>query len=198
MENTITNRKYTVYFCFILLIAVLTRILFLEDVLQGLHIDEAGMAYDAFCLANYGCDRFLNKWPVYLINYQSGQSALYAYCSALLMKIIGINYYAIRLPAAISGIATVICGTLLVRDALGKKWSLLAMLLLAICPYFIMASRFGFDCNLMLGCTTLSLYAPYVCRILGFLLTYTICSPDSYGESHSIPILWLGLSFLFS
>ena len=46
-----------------------TRLFLLNEVLYGLHVDEAGMAYDAFSLANWGVDRYLNSYPVYLINY---------------------------------------------------------------------------------------------------------------------------------
>ena len=45
------------------------RLLFLNEVPFGLHVDEAGMAYDAFSFANWGVDRYLNSYPVYLINY---------------------------------------------------------------------------------------------------------------------------------
>ena len=66
------------------LLASLMHFYKLGSIPYGLHIDEAGMAYDAFCLANYSVDRYLNHLPVYLVNFGNGQSALYAYITAIL------------------------------------------------------------------------------------------------------------------
>ena len=70
----------------------------LTEIPAGMHVDEAGMAYDAWCLGNFGTDRFLNKWPVYLINYGSGQSAMYAYLTMVFLKFGGVNLWMIRMP----------------------------------------------------------------------------------------------------
>ncbi|MCM1468764.1 MAG: hypothetical protein NC086_11500 [Alistipes sp.] len=40
----------------------------LNSIPAGLNIDEAGMAYDAFCLLNWGVDRYLNPYPLYFYN----------------------------------------------------------------------------------------------------------------------------------
>ena len=34
-------------------------------VLFGLYLKKAGMAYDAWCLSQYGVDRYLNSWSDY-------------------------------------------------------------------------------------------------------------------------------------
>ena len=51
--------KYNVCFGVILIIAILSRILFLEQFPAGIDQDEAGMMYDAYCMAEYGTDRYL-------------------------------------------------------------------------------------------------------------------------------------------
>ena len=66
----------------ILTIAILVRVLFITKAPGGIHEDEAGMAYDAYSIAEYGVDRYLNHFPVYFINFGGGQSALYAYIVA--------------------------------------------------------------------------------------------------------------------
>lgn len=50
-------RKYIVYACFFTL-AVFMHFYKLGSIPLGLHVDEAGMAYDVFCLANYSVDRY--------------------------------------------------------------------------------------------------------------------------------------------
>lgn len=158
----------TIILALIWLAGAALRLYKLTDIPSGIHVDEAGMAYDAWCLGNYGTDRFLNKWPVYLINYGSGQSAMYAYLAMIFMKIGGVNLWMIRMPAFLSGCAVMIFGTLTAARcfATGRRaensagiWAvILTALMLAVCPYFIMASRMGFDCNLMLGFSTVTLY----------------------------------------
>lgn len=121
----------------------------------SLNIDEVAMAYDAFLLTTTGADRYGNFLPVYFINFGGGQSVLMGYCVAALMKLFGISTFIIRLPGALMKIALIICGFLMIKD---KKQALLFLFILAINPYFIMQSRFGLDCNMMVGCVTLATF----------------------------------------
>ena len=141
------------------LLACLMHFYRLGSIPYGLHIDEAGMAYDAFCLANYSVDRYLNHFPVYLINDGGGQSALYAYLTAALIRISGdVNPWIIRLPGALIGMLGYFSGVAIIRKCMGEKWGLLSSFLLASFPYFIMQSRFGLDCNLLLGISTFGIW----------------------------------------
>lgn len=137
-----------------------TRLWRITTIPHGLHVDEAAMGYSAWCLANYGVDRYLSSWPVYLINFNGGQSALYCYLCAGLFKLFGFSVLLLRLPAVIFSFLTLIFGMLLVKKIFPDKpvLTLITGGLIVICPYFIMASRFGLDCNLMLGASTVFLY----------------------------------------
>lgn len=158
MEQKILENKKVVYFILFML-AVFMHLFKLGDIPYGLHIDEAGMAYDAYCLANYSVDRYLNHLPVYLINFGGGQSALMAYLVAGLIKITGsVNHWIIRLPGAMIGIFSYIAGVNIIRKCMGEKWGMLSGFFLAVFPYFIMQSRFGLDCNLLLGMSTIALW----------------------------------------
>lgn len=134
----------------------------LDELPRGLHPDESGMAYDAWCLANYGVDRYLNPFPLYLINYGGGQSPMHAWLTAGLMALTQSNStLLIRLPGAMFGLMTMAFGAAIVHELIGKKhpkaWFVFGIFYL-IWPYFTMASRFGLDCNLMLGMSTAFLY----------------------------------------
>lgn len=124
---------------------------------NGVNIDEAGMAYDAYSLSNWGVDRYLTYKPVYLINYGGGQSALYAYICAFIMKFLGYNIRVFRLPALIFSFITAVCGYIIIKKKWNKMWAMLGFFLLTILPYFIQQARIGLDCNLMLGAVTLSI-----------------------------------------
>ncbi len=155
-------RKHTAITIALILAAIVTHLFKLAALPAGLNVDEAGMAYDAWSLANYGVDRYLNSYPVYLINYGGGQSALYAYLAAICIKLFGFSTVSIRIPAFIFGIITVICGTLIISKSKICEKSYAALPVMAalylVMPYFVMSSRFGLDCNLMLGTSTLAIY----------------------------------------
>ena len=139
---------------------LVTRLLFLTQLPFGLHIDEAGTAYDGWCLANYGVDRYLKSFPVYFINYKSGQNALYTYLCAMCIKLMGYNVWAVRLPAVFSNLLALVFGMLTVKRIFPKEeryfWG--TGILMTICPYYILASRFGLESNLVLGFSTVFLY----------------------------------------
>ena len=67
---------------------LITRLYRLPEIPRGIHVDEAGMAFDAFCLSHYGTDRYGLSRPVYLANYGGGQSALYAYLAAAAIRLL--------------------------------------------------------------------------------------------------------------
>lgn len=151
--------KYNVCFILVLLISILSRLLFLEKFPNGIDQDEAGMMYDAYCMAKYGTDRYLNENPVYLINFFGGQSVMYAAIASVLIRIFGLSVFVIRLPAVIFSLLTIIFAYLLVKKYIGRKYALIFAFLISICPWHIMQSRWGLDCNLLSSFMMISLYA---------------------------------------
>ena len=138
----------------------LTRLALLMELPAGLHIDEAGMAYDAWCLSQYGVDRYLKSWPVYLNNFGGGQSSMYAFLCAFLFKIFGWHSFLIRVPGCVFSLLNLVFGVKIARRIYPENnyMPYAVGVLLVICPYFILAARFGLDCNLMLGMSTMFLY----------------------------------------
>lgn len=144
----------------LLLFCLFLRLWHLDTLPFGLHLDEAGMAYDAWCLSRYGVDRYLTSWPVYLYNYGGGQSVLYAYLTAGLFRIFGFSVWMIRLPAVTFSCLTVFYGMKICRKIFKDEplYSLLCGILLTICPALILMGRLGIDCYLMLGASAVFLY----------------------------------------
>ena len=149
-----------VLFMILMGIFAVTRLWRLLTIPSGFHSDEAGMAYDAWCLAQYGVDRYLKSFPLYLTNFGEGQSALYAYLTAGLFKLFGFHEILIRIPGVFFSFLNLIFGMLLVRKIFPDRPYLVlsAGFLITICPYFVLAARFGLDCNLMLGASSVFLY----------------------------------------
>lgn len=77
---------------------------------NGIHVDEMGMGYDAWCLAHFGVDRYLKAYPVYLMNFGGGQSALYAYLCIPFVKWFGLSPLSIRLPGILLYMISLFCG----------------------------------------------------------------------------------------
>lgn len=151
--------KYNkILFAIILVIAIFVRIYKIDTIPNGMHVDEVGMAYDAYTLQEYGVDRYLNRFPVYMINYGGGQSALYTYITAVFIKMFGNSLISIRLPALSISIIAIICMYNLVKRFNGIKSALMITFLFAIMPWHIMQSRWGLDCNLLSSMIVISLY----------------------------------------
>lgn len=171
----------------------------------GMHIDETAMAYSAWSLSEYGVDRYLKSWPIYLMNFSGGQSCLYPYMCVALFKIFGYSLLMVRMPAVIFSFLNLLFGMKIMKKVFPENPYLPYIYgsLVVICPYFIMASRFGLDCNLMLGMSTVFLYFficamdsgkwQYYCAagITGGLVLYT------YALSYIIVPIFLALSLIY-
>ena len=96
--------KYIIILVTVMLFGIITRVVGLGQIPIGINVDEAGTMYDAYAIANYGTDRFGNIYPVYMINYGGGQSALYTYLAAILIKVFGFSLTVVRIPAFIFSI----------------------------------------------------------------------------------------------
>lgn len=206
MEKFKTKYWYYAGIIFIFILALFMHLFRLDQVPYGLHIDEASMAYNAWCLANYGVDRFLKSFPVYFINFDGGQSVLYGYLTAFFIKISGgsISLLAIRLPAVISAFVTMFFGYKMVDlKWKNKKLNLLFLFLFTIIPYFTMQSRFGLDCNLLLATSTVFLYFGIKAFMNDSVKYYIFCGIAggitlySYALSYIILPLFLVFTFLY-
>lgn len=146
-------------FIIILTIGILVRVVEIGNIPKGLHIDEAGMAYDSYCIAKYGTDRYGEEHPLYFTNFGQGQSALCTYITSIFVGIFGINTWAIRLPIATISILAMITMYFLVKKFKNTKMAIIFLFLMAINPWHIMQARWGLDCNLLSSFLVFSIFA---------------------------------------
>ena len=128
---------------------------------NGIHVDEMGMGYDAWCLAHFGVDRYLKAYPVYLMNFGGDQSALYAYLCIPFVKWFGLSPLSIRLPGILLYMISLFCGAgifMLDEGEMARRKALAGMALMTVLPAFILLFRIGMDCNLMLAVSVIFLY----------------------------------------
>ena len=133
----------------------------LGNIPNGLHVDEAGMAYDALNLSRYGVDRFLYQNPVYFINFGGGQNALYTYLASIVIDILGFSVENIRLPAILLSFISAYCFVSMMKKEKGKLSGVITLFLLVCLPFSIMHSRWGLESYLLFPMIIISCYFLY-------------------------------------
>lgn len=162
ISDLVFVKFYYVIIALIFILALFLRAYHIASVPDVIELDEASLGYNAWCIAHYGVDRYLNPLPIYPQNQHGGQSPLYTYLVVFLIKTMGrgdISLWLVRLPGLISSMLVVIFGTKCIsRVFQNRRITMMGALLLTACPYFVMHGRFALDCNLMLGCSTIAVY----------------------------------------
>lgn len=132
----------------IMVIAILSRILFINKCPAGIHADEAFAGYEAWSMLNYGTDSFGYVNPVYLTVWGDGMSILNSVLMMPLVSLFGLNMVTVKIPAIIMGIISVYVFYLLLKKVSDERMALWGSGLVAISPWHIMISRYGMDANL--------------------------------------------------
>ncbi len=141
--------KGEVFLFFIFMVGSFVRLFAIGRFPNALNVDEASSGYDAFSLMKWGVDRAGNSYPVYLYAWGSGQSVLYSYLMIPVIAITGLTEYGIRLPMAITGAISLYVFYYLIKNIFdNKKYGIIATAFFAICPWHIMKSRWGMECNI--------------------------------------------------
>ena len=115
----------------------------------GLNQDEASAGYEAWALLHYGIDRCGDSWPVLLTAWGSGQNVLMSYLALPFVALLGLTEVSVRLPNAIFGCLTLPVFWRFARRCGGKRFGLIALGLLTVNPWHIMASRWALESNLL-------------------------------------------------
>lgn len=133
----------------IFIVGVFVRVYGIDNMPNALNVDEASSGYDAFSIMKYGVDRNGNSYPVVLYAWGSGQSVLYSLISIPFIAIFGLTEFSMRIAMAIIGSISLIAIYFLLKNIFDdKKIATIGMAFFAICPWHIMKSRWGMDCNL--------------------------------------------------
>lgn len=197
MGKTEVLKRYSYPICLggLFIIAFLLRAYRIGELPDVVNMDEASLGYNAWCLANYGVDRYLNEWPIYPQNDIGGQSPLYTYCVVLLFKLFPkarLTLELIRIPAIVFSMIAVICTPQMLQMIFGsKRVALAGTTLVTFCPYFIMSGRLALDCDLMLGTSVLA-----ITMLLRYLCKRTWSSLFLCGGSFALVLYTYALSYL--
>ena len=152
----------------LLLTGAVLRLLYLGEIPGGLNQDEASSGYEAWALLHHGIDRNGYAWPVHFVSWGNGQNALYAYLSMPIIAALDLTMFSTRLLMALTGIASLLLFWRVAardqpaprspREVPGATFALLALLLLTLCPWHFMLSRWALESNFLPFVILLSVY----------------------------------------
>lgn len=153
------SKNYTrIFFVLLMAAGIAARLIGFGVVPGDINQDEAFAGYQAYSMLHFGVDSAGYRFPVYLYTWGSGMSALNTYLMMPFMAVFGAKIWVIRLPQLIVSCLTLWVVYLLVKRMFQEKIALLALFLLAICPWHITMSRWGLDANLAPGFLIFALY----------------------------------------
>lgn len=158
-EKKTYSKLYSTLFLLILGLGTFLRIYALGKVPGGYQMDEAYGAFNAYSLFHSGIDSAGHSFPVYFEAWGGGQNALNSYLMLPLLALSRgkMNLYVVRLPQVFVAIATLVAVFYLMKYLEGTTTGLWAMLLVSICPWHVMMSRWGLESNLAPGFLILGL-----------------------------------------
>ncbi len=152
-------KKLTVHHYLIAIILILAFILrfYKLNVYPAFNADEAAIGYNAYSLLQTGLDEHGNSWPIHFQSFNDYKPGLYFYLVLPFVKLLGLNEWAVRIPNAALGVATVYLTYLLIKELKIRNsleignWKLeiseIAALFLAISPWHLHFSRGGWEVN---------------------------------------------------
>lgn len=143
------REKTLIYLLLIVLLAILLRVPYLQTIPMGFNCDEAVTGYEAYSISETLRDRYGDLLPLFARAMGDYRPSLYIFISIPFVKLFGLNEFATRFPAAVSGILTVLATYFLAQRLFNKNVALFASLLLAISPWYIHFNRIAYEVNLL-------------------------------------------------
>ena len=201
--NTPGNRRVRWLVLSLVLLGVIIRLLFLGSMPDGVNQDEAMAAYESYSLLRTGVDLSGYHNPVYLEAWGDGMNALETYLMMPMIRLFGLELFAIRLPQAILGCLCLPVFYLLLRRLFGEPTALAGLFLLAINPWHIMLSRWALESNLAPALLLFGLYffvlglQKHPANFLFSAVFYGLCH-YAYAVAWLIVPLLVGLSLLYA
>jgi len=126
--------------------------------------DETSIGYNAYSILKTGADEYGNHLPIAFRSFDDYKPPVYVYLTVPSVALFGLNEFAVRLPAALIGVAAIVVVYFLVKEIL-LNWdrnkreyiALASAFFLAISPWHLQFSRAAFEGNVGMFFLILSL-----------------------------------------
>lgn len=133
-------------FAFVLFLFLVSRIYKITEIPASVYWDEASIGYNAYSIATDLKDEWGEKLPLHFRAFGEFKLPVYIYTVAIFVKAIGLNDYAVRLPAVFYSLGTLIVVYLLTKKITNKEWvAILASFILSFSPWLFIFSRTGYE-----------------------------------------------------
>lgn len=128
------------------LIFLVTRLYQISEIPVSLYWDEASIGYNAFSVGKDLKDEWGEFLPIHFRAFGEFKLPVYIYSSAIFVKIFGLSELAVRLPAVLFSLGTLLIIYFLILEISKKKIAALAGgFLFTISPWFFIFSRTGYE-----------------------------------------------------
>ncbi len=151
MDGAKAGGKARLFLLLIFAVGLFARLWQFGTIPGDLNQDEAFAAYEAWSLLTTGRDTAGYAFPVYLTAWGSGMNALESYLMIPFIALFGLEVWAVRLPQLLVALLSIPAVYGAGRRLFGERTGLLAALLLAICPWHVLLSRWALESNLAPG-----------------------------------------------
>lgn len=176
----------------------------LEEIPNGVYLDEATTGYNAFSILKTGKDEYGKEFPVAFRFFGSYSPPIYTYLTVIPVSVSGLNAYSVRIISIISGslMILVMYGFLKQSKLISGKIIYFLMLLFLITPWNFFFSRAGYE--IYLGFFLFSLGIFFCWR--GFkrtvllpigLVILSVSTYAAHPQIYSVPVFVLGFLVLF-
>jgi 4-amino-4-deoxy-L-arabinose transferase-like glycosyltransferase len=145
-------------FLLIIALAFALRFIGLSSNPSGLFRDEADKGYTAYCLLETGMDQSGSSWPLFVKAMNVTTSSLYQYVDMPFIAMFGLTEKAVRLPACLAGVLSVVVVYLLASSLWGSTMGLWAGLFICLSPWSILLSRWANQSILLTVSVPLGIY----------------------------------------
>ena len=189
--------KNNVLLLFILLLFLFSRLYNISEIPASLYWDEASIGYNAYSVLKTGKDEWGEFLPLHFRAFGEFKLPVYIYSVLLAEIVFGVSQLAVRIPAVVFGLFSVLGLYLLViKITKNKTISLLSSLLFSVSPWFFIFSRTGYEATAGLA---FFIYAIYFLLLsqkkrwkIILSVTLFILSAYSYNSFRLLTLLFLG------
>lgn len=163
INHFIQSHQFGLVLVSIVILASVTRLFHLDSYPPSPYWEEVALGYDAYSLLKTGQDHHGNPWPIIAFeSFGDWKPSLYFYATVPSIAFFGLSVEAVRLPAAVAGIGSVllmgVLPVVLYRSKLFdsflklsinrvKKLGLWLAFLMALEPWAVVFSRAAWEAN---------------------------------------------------
>ncbi|MEK7100358.1 MAG: glycosyltransferase family 39 protein [Patescibacteria group bacterium] len=131
----------------------------IDSIPSSVYWDEASIGYNAYSVLTTGKDEWRETLPLHFRAFGEFKLPIYIYSVAITESVFGLTSFAVRLPAVIFGLLSLIGLYLVVLKLTSQKLlSLLSSFLFSITPWFFIFSRTGYEATAGLAFFTWAVY----------------------------------------